>query len=222
MIGDCLELMKLIPDGAIDLLLTDPPYGMNFVSNRRKIKHEKIENDNNLNWFPEFAKSCHRVMKDNSAGYVFCSFHFIDVFKYELEQYFKIKNILIWEKNNHSTGDLKGDFAPKVEFVIFIQKGRVEIKGKRDPNIFRFAKTGNELHPTQKPVNMFEYLIEKFSNPSDIVLDPFSGSGTTAIACENTNRRWVCIEKDETYAAKAIERIQTHSARLPIASNSVD
>jgi site-specific DNA-methyltransferase (adenine-specific) len=187
---------------------------MKFNSNYRKVKHKKIENDDNLDWLSKFVKECYRVSKENSSGYIFCSFHFIDIFKYEFEQFFKIKNILVWEKNNTSMGDLKGDFAPKVEFIIFIQKGRVEINGKRDPNIFKFARTQNDLHPTQKPVDMFEYLIGKFSGENDLVFDAFAGSGTTAIACENTNRRWVCIEKDDEYAAKAIQRIKDHTSRL--------
>jgi site-specific DNA-methyltransferase (adenine-specific) len=64
------------------------------------------------------------------------------------------------------------------------------------------------LHPTQKPVALFEYLIKTYTNPGDLVLDNCAGSGTTAIACENTGRRWICIERDEGYAGAAIERIQ--------------
>ena len=157
--GDCLEEMKKIPDNSVDMVLTDPPYGMDFQSNYRICKHEKIANDNSLIWLDEFTNEIYRVMKNNTAGYVFCSFHHIDKFKQSLERNFKIKNILVWEKNNTSMGDLKADFAPKVEFIIFIQKGRRLIEGKRDPNIFKFARTGNKLHPTEKPVDLCEYLV---------------------------------------------------------------
>jgi site-specific DNA-methyltransferase (adenine-specific) len=68
----------------------------------------------------------------------------------------------------------------------------------------------NKIHPTQKPVALFEYLIKTYTNEGEIVLDNTAGSGTTAIACINTNRRWVCIEKDETYASKAVERIKNY------------
>ena len=161
--GDCLEVMKGIPDGSIDMILTDPPYGMSFRSNHRKEKHSRIIGDSNLDWIDLFVDESFRVSKDNTAHYVFCSFHNIDIFKQAFQKRFNVKNILVWEKNNTSMGDLKGDFAPKVEFVLFMHKGRRTINGKRDPNIFKFARTGNNLHPTEKPVDMFEYLLSKFS-----------------------------------------------------------
>lgn len=162
--GDCLEEMKKIPDKTIDMILTDPPYGMSFQSNYRKEKYNKITGDSRLEWIDEFAKQSQRVSKDNTAHYIFCSFHNIDIFKQAFERFFTIKNILVWEKNNTSMGDLKADFAPKIEFILFLQKGRRLINGKRDANIFRFSRTGNKLHPTEKPVDMFEYLLSKFSN----------------------------------------------------------
>lgn len=69
---------------------------------------------------------------------------------------------------------------------------------------------GNTTHPTQKPVALFEYLIKTYTNEGALILDNCAGSGTTAIACENTNRNWICMEKDETYANAAIERIRKH------------
>ena len=88
-------------------------------------------------------------------------------------------------------GDLKADFAPKIEFVLFFQKGRRQINGTRDANIFKSRRTGNELHPTQKPVDICEYLISKFSNEGDTILDPFMGSGTTGIVCDKLGRSFV-------------------------------
>lgn len=211
--GDCLELMRDIPDGSVDMICTDPPYGMSYQSNRRTVaeQHRKIENDDSLDWLGEFVDQSYRVAKNNSAHYFFCSFHHIDKFKQALEKRFKIKNCLVWEKDNHSTGDLKGDFAPKIEFVLFVHKGRSLIRGKRDPNIFKFARTRNELHPTQKPVDLMEYLISKFSDTGDVILDPFAGSGTTAIAALNTGRGYICIEKDPEYYKLATERVMRHT-----------
>lgn len=149
--------------------------------------------------------------KKNTAHYVFCSFHFIDKFKQEFEKKFTVKNILVWEKNNTSMGDLKANFAPKVEFILFLQKGRRFINGSRDPNIFKFKRTNNKVHPTQKPIDLMEYLIKKFTNCNDLVLDPFMGSGTTGIACKNLNRDFIGIELDRKYfeiAKKRIEDIQ--------------
>lgn len=207
--GDCLELMKTIPDNSIDMVLTDPPYGMAFQSNYRKEKYSKIKNDSSVEWLDEFSSEAYRVAADNTAHYVFCSYHHIDKFKFSLEKYFKIKNILVWEKNNTSMGDLKGDFAPKIEFIIFLQKGRKLINGKRDPNIFKFKRTGNKYHPTEKPVDLLEYLLSKFSSENDSVLDPFMGSGSTGVACKNLSRKFIGIEMDSNYFAIAKDRIDS-------------
>ena len=208
--GDCFELLQDIPDESIDMVLTDPPYGMNFQSEYRKHKYEKIMGDSDLAWLDDFVNEIYRVSKPNTAHYVFCSFHHIDKFKQAIERKFKIKNILTWVKNNTSMGDLKGDFAPKTEFIIFFHKGRRLINGKRDPNVLEFKKTRNELHPTQKPVDMTEYMIGKFSDEGDVILDPFMGSGTTGVACKNTNRIFIGMELDETYFNIAKERIDNH------------
>ncbi len=205
--GDCLIEMKNIPDGSVDLILTDPPYGIDFQSNHRKEKYSKIKNDNSIIWLDEFINESYRIMKNNTAGYIFCSFHNIDKFKQSIEKKFKIKNILVWEKNNTSMGDLKGDFAPKIEFIIFFHKGRRLINGKRDPNIFKFARTGNKNHPTEKPLDLCEYLISKFSDDGQTVIDCFMGSGTTGLAAKNLNRNFIGIEMDKTYFDIAVERI---------------
>ena len=105
-------------------------------------------------------------------------------------------------------GDLKGDFAPKTEFILFMQKGRCLIRGKRDCNVLQYARTGNELHPTQKPVDMLEFLISKFSDESMVICDPFMGSGSTGVAAKNTNRKFIGIELDQNYFEIAKKRIQ--------------
>lgn len=207
--GDCLKIMDdLISKGIkVDAIITDPPYGIAFQSNQRREKYESIKNDSNLDWLDNFVDKVYLLAKDNSAHYVFCSFHHIDKFKQAFERKFTVKNILVWEKNNISMGDLKGNFAPKIEFILFLQKGRRLINGKRDPNIFKFNRTRNELHPTQKPVDLMEYLIEKFTDENEIVFDPFMGSGSTGVACVNTNRNFIGIELDENYFEIADKRI---------------
>ena len=79
--------------------------------------------------------------------------------------------------------------------------------------IIEFSNSSSaQLHPTQKPVALFEYLIRTYTNEGELVLDNCAGSGTTAIAAENSGRKWVCIEQLEEYANKAVERIQNHTA----------
>lgn len=133
--GDCLELMKDISDKSIDMILTDPPYGMNFQSHRRKNIYEKIKNDENLEFLDNFFQECNRVLKKDSALYVFCSWHNVDEFKKQFEKYFKLKNILVWVKNNHGSGDLQASYAPKYEFILYGNKGRRKFENGREENL---------------------------------------------------------------------------------------
>lgn len=207
--GDCFILNEQIPDESIDLIVTDPPYGMSFQSSHRKVKHEKIENDSNLEWLPNWFDSQYRLLKNDSHAYVFCSFHFVDKFKQSDEKSgFTVKNILIWHKNNTGMGDLYGDYAPQYEFILFLNKGRRELNNGRHSNIIKAKKTGNEHHPTEKPVNLMQFLIEKSSNKGDLVLDNFFGSGATAIACHNTGRRFLGHEIDEERFNSADKRVK--------------
>lgn len=207
---DCLVEMKRIPNSSIDCVITDPPYWMDFQSNYRKEKYDKIKNDDCVSWIDDFVDEIYRVMKNDSHWYIFCSFHNVDKFKQSIERKFKFKNILIWEKNNTSMGDLTGDYAPKYEMVLFFHKWRRKLLGWfRHANIFKFNRTWNKLHPTEKPVDMMEFLLKNSSLENETVLDCFAGSFTTAIACENTNRKWICIEKDEKYFNIGTNRINS-------------
>ena len=211
--NDCLKKMnELIEMGyRVDMVLTDPPYGINYRSNHRKERYDKIQNDTEsclLLFLDEYFNKCFNLMKDNTHIYVFCSWHNVDVFKQSFENYFKLKNIIVWEKNAHGTGDLKGSYAPKHEFILFGHKGRKIRNGKRIPDIIKADRTGNRLHPTQKPVELLEIFIQQSSNEYDIVFDGFMGSGSTGVACVNTNRRFIGIELDENYFNIAKKRIE--------------
>jgi site-specific DNA-methyltransferase (adenine-specific) len=200
--GDCLQVMKGIPDKSVDCIITDPPYGMKYQSAMRTAtpQFKKIENDNNIDWFPEFIKECYRVLKDNSHIYIFCNDYNISKFRDLQEQAgFKNKRTLVWVKNNHTSGDLLGDYANKTEFINYAQKGRRLLNGGRDTNVLNFSRVSKLEHPTQKPVDLNEYLIKKSTNENDIILDPFAGSGTTGVACKNLNRNYILIEKEPEY-----------------------
>ena len=199
--GDCLEVMdKLIKEGIkVDCILTDPPYGMNFKSNYRKDKYKSILNDNNLDFIEIYFSKCYDLLKENTHIYCFCSWHNIDKFKIEFEKYFKLKNIIVWEKNNTSMGDLKGSYAPKHEFILYGHKGRRLRNGFRYADIIKANRTNNKLHPTQKPVDLLELFVKQSSDNNEIILDGFMGSGSTGVACMNTNRRFIGIELDNNY-----------------------
>jgi len=216
--GDCLEVMdKLIEEGVkVDCIITDPPYGMSYQSNHRKEKHKKIENDSNLYWVDDWVDKIYKIMNEDTHLYSFISFHFVDVFKQALEKRFNFKNILIWEKNNTSMGDLTGDYAPKYEMILYCHKGRRELNGNREPNILKRSRTKNENHPTEKPVNLIEHLINKSTQKGETVLDCFMGSGTTGVACKSRERNFIGIELDKDYFKIAQDRIKNEGNQLSL------
>ena len=211
--GDCLEVMGKLERNSVDLVVTDPPYLMDYQSNRRKKedRFDKIKNDKgNYILIQEYLEECHRIMKDNTAIYCFCSWHNIDFFKKEFEKYFRLKNIIVWNKNNHGTGDLKGSYAPRHEFILFGHKGRTLLGEKRIADVIDCAKIPSKklTHPTEKPQELLEIFIKQSSDEGDIVFDGFMGSGSTGVACMNLNRKFIGIELDEKYFNIAKERME--------------
>ena len=211
--GDCLEIMGGIMDKSVALIVTDPPYLMDYQSNRRKKedRFDKIKNDKgNYMLIQDYLEECHRIMKDNTAIYCFCSWHNIDFFKNEFEKHFKLKNILVWNKNNHGTGDLKGSYAPKHEFILFGHKGRTLLREKRIADVIDCPKiSSNKLtHPTEKPQDLLEIFIKQSSDVGSIIFDGFMGTGSCGIAAKKLNRNFIGIELDEKYFNIAKDRLE--------------
>lgn len=214
---DCLEALKQLKDESVDLIVTDPPYLIDYKTKYRKSKEHKfcnaIANDYDNSKGQELIKACikesFRILKKNSAMYMFCSSHKIDFFKKEIENYFKIKNIIIWVKNNHTAGDLKAQFARKYEMIILANKGRALINGKRLTDVWMFDRVaGNkQLHQNQKPEDIINQCIQKHSKEGDTVLDPFMGSGTTGMSCKKLNRNFIGIELMAEYCNIAKARM---------------
>jgi len=203
---DCLKGMIAIPDSSIDLVITDPPYLINYRSNRRKNKEDRfnyIKNDDkdNNELIEIFMRESYRILKKNTAIYIFCSWHNIDFFKKLFEKYFKMKNLIVWNKNNHGSGDLRGSYAPKHELILFGHKGRSLLRNKRISDVIDFDKISSKRlkHPTEKPLGLLEIFIEKSSDKGSIILDPFIGSGTTAIACKKLHRNFIGFEISQEY-----------------------
>ena len=209
---DCLEVMKDIPDKSVDLVVTDPPYLMNYRSNRRvvKDKFEHIANDvDSKDLIISYLKEAHRILKDNTALYCFCSWHKIDFFKQEIEKLFTIKNIIVWNKNNHGSGDLTGGYAPKYEFIIFAHKGRSLHRTKRKPDVIDCAKIDSSrlTHPTEKPIALLKIFIENNSDVNDVVFDGFAGTSATLIASKILNRSFIGVELEQKYVDICNKRI---------------
>ena len=210
---DCLEGMKMLDDNSVNLIVTDPPYLMNYMTNYRKNKEHEfckpILNDNNEELVSNYIKECYRILKNNTAIYIFANDIKIDFFKQEIEKYFNIKNIIDWIKNNHTAGDLEAAYGRQKEYIIFANKGRRKINGKRLTDVWYFDRVvGNEqIHQNQKPIELINRCILKSSNEGDVVFDGFMGSGTTAASAVVNNRKFIGAELDYNEWLKAINRI---------------
>jgi len=202
---DCLEGMKRIKNGSVDLVVTDPPYLIKYKTNYRKDKSHKfcneILNDDNEEMIKNYIKECYRIMKDDTAMYMFCNLDKVEFFKAELSKYFKIKNMIIWVKNNWTAGDLKAGFGKQYEIIFLVNKGRKLFNGKRITDVWQFSRVAGkqQIHQNQKPIDLIENCILKHSDEQRIVFDGFMGGGTTAIACLNTNRNYIGFELDNEY-----------------------
>jgi site-specific DNA-methyltransferase (adenine-specific) len=113
-------------------------------------------------------------------------------------------------------GDLKASFAPQHELALYATKGKYEFKGKRPKSVYRFQRVspGSLIHPNEKPVELFQKIIEDISIQGETVLDLFGGSGASAIACLNSNRNYISIEKDPDYFEQSRKRIAEYEPQL--------
>ena len=219
---DCLEGMKRIPDSSIDLIVTDPPYLINYKTGNRKDKEHRfgkvILNDDNEDLIKGYIKECYRILKDDTAMYMFCSAAKVDFFKTELEKYFTMKNMIIWEKDHFTLGDLESAFGRKYEIAFLVNKGKKNFNGKRLGDVWKFKRVlgDKQIHQNQKPIELIEQCIEKHSYENDIIFDGFMGSGTTAVAAMNTNRQYIGFELDEYYYNVAMKRLNNHDPHKQI------
>ncbi len=212
--GNCLEEIKKLKDNSIDCLITDPPYGIGFQSQHRTatVKHNKILQDDNT-VYELLAKTLELIspkLKEKAHIYIFTSWKVLINLRPIINKYFPIKNILVWVKNNWSMGDLEGNYAEQYELILFCSKGKKELnfEEKRPTNVLQYDRVVSELHPTEKPVDLLKFLIKNSTVENETILDPFAGSGSTAIACIETKRNWILIEKELEYIDIIKERIK--------------
>ena len=233
--GDCLELMKDIPDKSIDMILCDLPYN---TSNRKTTWNEWDSEINLSNLWDEY----NRVMKDNGVVVLFAQGLFVaNVIMSNPKNY---KYEWIWQKEQ-GTGFLNAKRMPlknHENILVFYKKtpiynpqmriGNPYVitksskssnycssdkivttfnEGQRYPlTVLSFKRDKEKIHPTQKPVALLEYLIKTYTNENDLVLDNCMGSGSTGVACVSTNRNFIGIELDENYFKIAKERIEKY------------
>ena len=198
-----------MPDESISLIVTDPPYGVRYHSNYYKDGNpfDTVSGDDRQS-VPRVLREFSRILKPGGAAYVFTRW---DVYPDWIPHFvgMKIKNILVWVKNNHSAGDLKGDYGRKYELILYVVKGRHMLRGKRLTNILEFPRISHTkmFHPVQKPTALVETLIEKSSDEGDIIFDPFVGTGTTIEAAINQRRRYIACDVDPAMCATARDRL---------------
>jgi site-specific DNA-methyltransferase (adenine-specific) len=207
--GDARELMVPILEG-FHLLLTDPPYGIEFQSNRRVAsgRKPKIANDDPRKAFELLADvlgQAFPLMADDATCLVFTSWRHEPEFRRIIEDAgFTIKGSLVWVKNNHGSGDLSGSFAPKHERIIHAVKGNPKLQ-HRAADVLTGNAPPTSDHPNEKPRDLLRQLIETTTAPGDVVVDPFMGCGNTVIEAYALGREFFGIELEERWHRVAVD-----------------
>lgn len=212
---DTIEKLKEIPSESVDCIVTDPPYLVEYKTNRRKDKSHKfcnaIKNDNNPTLIENYIIECYRILKNDSAMFMFCSSVHADWFKMTLAKHgFKWKSTIVWVKNCWTAGDLKGGLGRQYECIMLVEKGRAIRKNSyRYSDVWKFDRIAsrNLLHQNQKPLELIKRCIELYSVEGDTIFDGFMGSGTTGVACREMGRKFIGCEIDKDYFEIARERI---------------
>lgn len=199
--GDCLNVLRRLPDACADFVLTDPPYLVCYKDRRGR----RVINDDNSHWlFPAFSE-LHRVLKPNSYCVSFYGWSKVDRF-FEAWRLcgFRPVGHFVWAKRYASC---VRHTQMKHEQAYLLAKGEPSLPHSPPPDVLPWNYTGNRLHPTQKPVDSLTPLVEAFTRPGGLVLDPFAGSGTTGVAARQCKRRFILIEKDAAYYRAACRRL---------------
>jgi len=223
--GDGFTLIKDIPDNSVDLIITDPPYGINLTKGYKSGSTELVQGDDGFTvmfFLDEILREYKRVLKPTSAIYIFTRFDVMPYWWIKCKNYFDAKNCITWAKGGGFTGDLKGNYGNNSEMIIYLTNGKHELRGKREGNVWGYSKVKLEFHETQKPVDVIENIIMHSSDEGMTILDPFMGSGTTGIACKNLNRNFIGIELNEDYYLTAKKRVENHSPKGGLFFNSFE
>jgi DNA modification methylase len=211
--GDCREVLPSIPAGSVDLVLTDPPYGMAFGGFRGVDMNVKADGARQgIRLVRQAMFEMRDALAEDAHLYMFCHWESWPDFYDALSPSIPIKSALMWWKNRGGMGDTSMEYARDYEVILFGAFGRRPLRGKRDGAVIAgYPPEGNiknRDHPTQKPVALLQYLVGKSCPPNGMVLDPFMGSGTTIRAARANGCRAIGIEISEEYCEIAVKRLQ--------------
>lgn len=198
--------MKSIPDGSIDMILCDLPYGeVNRKSSGLRNLDKSVADNCSID-FEKLISEYKRTLK-NGTVYLFCGTKQISLLTELLQNNGFSTRLGLWEKSNPSP--MNGDkvWLSGAEFCVIGRQAKATFNRHCEKPIWKYPCGRNKFHPTQKPTEMLEYLIESSTNPGETVLDNCMGSGSTGVACANTGRRFIGMEMDDNYFSKASERI---------------
>jgi site-specific DNA-methyltransferase (adenine-specific) len=203
--SDCLEVMRQLPDKCVDLVLTDPPYGIGVIKKTyqnkntmpgvalaRKSNYDKSDWDDN----PLSLEQFNEIRRFSRNQILFGANHYSSILP-------DSSCWLVWDKDNLATDFADCELA-WTSFKSAVRRFKYRWNGMlQEPG---FTKE-QRVHPTQKPVALMEWCLNKYSKPGDLILDPFLGSGTTAVACKRTGRDFIGIEISPAYCETARARI---------------
>lgn len=206
------DVEKLMGGAQADMLLTDPPYNVNYegkTKDKLKIKNDKMENDNFRQFLIDAFSNADMVMKPGAVFYIWHA----DSEGYNFrgacfDVGWKVRQCLIWNKNSMVMG--RQDYQWKHEPCLYGWKdgaGHLWASDRKQTTVINFDKpTRNDMHPTMKPIPLFDYQIKNNTKGGDVVLDLFGGSGTTIMACEQNGRRGYAMEYDPKYVDVIVDR----------------
>jgi adenine-specific DNA-methyltransferase len=199
--ADCLDVLPRLPAESIDFILTDPPYLVNY----RDRQGRKLANDDGEAWLKPAFAAAFRLLKPGGFCVSFYGWPKIDAFMQAWRAAgFRPVGHPVWVKRYHSSAGFLGG---RHESAFLLLKGDARKPAEPLPDVLPWFNSGNALHPTQKPVPSLKPLIEAFTRPGDVVLDPFCGSGSTLLAAKILGRRFVGIELDAAFCHQAQRRL---------------
>lgn len=217
--GDCLEVMdKLIDEGIkVDAIITDPPYNITRKNNFKTMGRSGIdfgEWDKNFDLFSYIDKA-YKLLNKNGSIVIFNDWKNLgDIVRYAESVGFTAKDMIRLEKTNPMPRNRDRRYVTDFECAVWLTMPKAKWVFNRQSDSYERPKfIGNiekGLHPTQKNVKLMEWLVKIHTNKNQTILDPFMGSGSTGVACKNTNRNFIGIELDENYFNIAKERIENH------------